>query len=113
MISRLEFIYPFKSIVSILLQAYTRELVMVLPNCPPKYPTTPLHILVRSLLHSPISHPSSTPNSVHKTALISADAGYHIRHNSTVVVNYALDNIAHVETEISTYQLDQEHDTLG
>ena len=92
--------YAFKSIVSILLQAYTREL-LVLPNCPPHYPTTPLHILIRSLLHSPISHPSDTPNNVYKTNQICADAGYHIRHNSTVIVNYALDNIAH--TNRNTY----------
>ena len=90
--------YAFKSIVSILLQAYTRE-ILVLPNCPPKHQTTPLHILTRSLLHSPITHPSNSPNSVYKTALICADAGYHIRHNTTVVVNYALDNIAHTNRD--------------
>ena len=86
--------HAFKSIASILLHAYTREL-LVLPNCPPKHQTTPLHILIRSLLHSPITHLSNSPNSVYKTSLICADAGYHIRHNTTVVVNYALDYIVH------------------
>ena len=91
--------YAFKSIVSILLQAYTTE-ILVLPYCPPKHQTTPLHILTRSLLDSPISHPSNSPNSVYKTALICADVGYHIRHNTTVVVNYALDNIANTNRDI-------------
>ena len=85
----------FKSITSILLQAYTREL-MVLPNCPPRYPITTNHTLTRSLLHSTTSTPSIKPNSVYQTAQICSDAGFFIRHTSTVVINYALDNLAHI-----------------
>lgn len=73
----------------------------MLPNCPQKtsdhtssYPNQIITIFTY------ITHLSNPSNSVYKTGLICADAGYHIRHNTTVVVNYARGNITHISGDI-------------
>ena len=88
--------HAFKSITSILLHvAYTRELMVLPKNCPPRYPIMTNHTLTRSLLHST----TSTPSVYQTSQICSPDAGFFIHHTSSTpvgIINYALDHLAHI-----------------